>query len=612
MAARSLFRVRALLFAGVILAMAFGQRAKPPPRTRRTSSYTAYPKLFRRRLAECTDSSSYTDAESYGCADWAGYACEGKADSAETTKQCPKTCDACPAASSCQSGKFADGEACTPCLADCLSCTNAASCTTCGSNFRFVADKTACVCEDHPTWTDAGGSDCAAWGGYDCATSSSQAALEANCPKTCGKCLTKRCVCKSEYDPGNGKKITDGTCTRDEFPGGQLWCILAPSTLAQPLCRLFDGTIKAQQTGDWDFCERLAVPFIVGVVPRFSSTAGGEKLLISGGNFPDVKSYTMIKTPEDKRLVVTVGGEVCSLPTVLNPSTISCITPPAVLGNLVNLPIQVIFDDNNAIYGLTRGLAMFSYKLPRITYISRDWLWHKGSVVSVHGEDFVDGQTYCRLGELGSQVYATVLGRQHLQCTLNKDVVGIGARPDLVLYVSNDGGQRWVSGLVGMLGAVRWFNNSATTPVTVNSVYKTVHVAAIVPDKGDKSFATALTIDGLEKGAALAKDDGVFGPETDVLVHLVVSHGDGATAVAAMEVLLLEHPDVVGIVGDALSVTTIPLAFNVSLPRRLPMISYGAQASILGNKKALPYFLRTAMSSVDEATELSHLFNAFR
>ena len=185
MAARSLFRVRALLFAGVILAMAFGQRAKPPPRTRRTSSYTAYPKLFRRRLAECTDSSSYTDAESYGCADWAGYACEGKADSAETTKQCPKTCDACPAASSCQSGKFADGEACTPCLADCLSCTNAASCTTCGSNFRFVADKTACLCEDHPTWTDANADNCAAWDGYDCA---GDVALEANCPKVCGKC----------------------------------------------------------------------------------------------------------------------------------------------------------------------------------------------------------------------------------------------------------------------------------------------------------------------------------------------------------------------------------------------------------------------------------------
>ena len=47
--------------------------------------------------SECTDSPTYTDAESYGCADWVGYPCKGKADSAETTKQCPKTCDACPA-----------------------------------------------------------------------------------------------------------------------------------------------------------------------------------------------------------------------------------------------------------------------------------------------------------------------------------------------------------------------------------------------------------------------------------------------------------------------------------------------------------------------------------
>ena len=195
MAGRSLFRVRALLFAGVVLGMVLGMvlgQSTKPPRTRETSSYSyaafsyAHPKVYR-RLAECADSPAYTDAGGYGCADWAGYPCEGEADSAETKKQCPKTCDACPApvATSCSSGKFADGEACTPCLAGCLSCTNAASCTTCGSNFRFVADKTACLCEDHPTWTDANADNCAAWDGYDCAGG---VALEANCPKACRKC----------------------------------------------------------------------------------------------------------------------------------------------------------------------------------------------------------------------------------------------------------------------------------------------------------------------------------------------------------------------------------------------------------------------------------------
>jgi hypothetical protein len=47
-------------------------------------------------IAECTDSTSYTDAGGYGCADWVGYPCDGETDSVETKKQCPKTCDACP------------------------------------------------------------------------------------------------------------------------------------------------------------------------------------------------------------------------------------------------------------------------------------------------------------------------------------------------------------------------------------------------------------------------------------------------------------------------------------------------------------------------------------
>ena len=206
-------------------------------------------------------------------------------------------------------------------------------------------------------------------------------------------------------------------------------------------------------------------------------------------------------------------------------------------------------------------------------------------------------------------MFAVVVDRQNIECKVGE---GIQARQNstdpLLLYVSNDGGQRWVSGLLGALGAVRWFNNSMATPVTAFSIYKSIHVGAMITD----SSHGRRVMDGLRMGAALAERDHIFGPAIKVNVHFIETKGDGATAVAATKALLAAFPNVVGIVGGHYSSTTIPVAFNISLPLRLPMIGYGASHSSLGDKKALPYFVRTCASMTNEVNELANFFDVFQ
>jgi ABC-type branched-subunit amino acid transport system substrate-binding protein len=177
---------------------------------------------------------------------------------------------------------------------------------------------------------------------------------------------------------------------------------------------------------------KLKPPRVLDVVPRFSSPFGGETLTVVGRNFGD------------GALIVTVGGKVCGTPKLLTPTTISCITPE---GEGANLAVQVTIDGV-----ISKMLMVFAYNLPRVSTINREWLWHEGSMVSVKGADFVTGKTYCRLGVLSDRVYAKVVDRHNLECEVGD---GVSSRVPELLYVSNDGGQRWVSGLFGNRGQVR-------------------------------------------------------------------------------------------------------------------------------------------------------------
>ena len=329
-------------------------------------------------------------------------------------------------------------------------------------------------------------------------------------------------------------------------------------------------------------------PFIHGVTPRFASPFGGDTMMITGHNF------------RAGILSITVGGKVCHTPKLLNPTTLSCITPA---GEGANIAVQVTINNINS-----NPAIVFAYKLPIIATISRQWLWHEGSSIIVQGHDFVAGQTYCRLG-LSEKVFALVIDRKHLQCKVGDNA--LNSKSPLLLYVSNDGGQRFVSGLLGVFGEMRWFNNSMVTPVTAFSIYTEVHVGALIA-KSSSSIDVASIVDGLEKGAALAERDHIFGTAIKVSVHFIESNNDGTTAARNTEALLRSFPDVVGIVGGWHSSDTIRVAANISLPRRLPMISYGASHSSLGGKNALPYFLRTCASMTNEVAELVNLFNVFR
>ena len=336
-------------------------------------------------------------------------------------------------------------------------------------------------------------------------------------------------------------------------------------------------------------CFGDCVPMVLGVVPRFSSPFGGETLTIVGRNFRS--GGTLVS--------VTLGGKVCGSVTQLGPSTISCVTPA---GEGADLAVQVTVDG-----AISAPVPIFAYNLPRVSTINREWLWHEGSMVRVQGEDFVTGQTYCRLGELSKVEHAVVVDRENIMCKVGAETLTVKNDELLILYVSNDNGQRWVSGLFGNRGEVRWFNNSLDVPVTVFSEYSEVRVAVIV----STHLEAAVIKIGIDNAVALAEREGLFGSKIKVNVSWIESNLEGATAVAATEALLLKFPDIVGIIGSSYSVTSIPLAFNVSNKQSLPMISFGASTSVLGDKAKLPYFLRTCASSNNLADEMNHLFKVF-
>jgi hypothetical protein len=92
---------------------------------------------------------------------------------------------------------------------------------------------------------------------------------------------------------------------------------------------------------------------ISGVTPQFSSPFGGELLTIIGHDF------------RTGTLVVTVGGKVCSRPTLLSPLAITCTTPA---GEGARLAVQVSIDGISIKH--TTAFA-FAYTLPQVSTISR-------------------------------------------------------------------------------------------------------------------------------------------------------------------------------------------------------------------------------------------------
>ena len=352
--------------------------------------------------------------------------------------------------------------------------------------------------------------------------------------------------------------------------------------------------LPAPLDGSADNVGAAAPPEVLEVLPAIGDPVGGQELRVVGRHFR-----------AGAVLTVTIAGKLCSSPTVLSPTRISCMSPPGVGADVV---VVVSVDGVQS-----APVVAFAYVLPLLYRTSRQWIFHEGNDLSVVGDNFVRGSTYCRLGDLSASVLANVRNRTFLQCQVRSPPEA----PIELLQLSNDAGQRWTSGLVGLEGNVAWLNGSTTTPGAFFTNYDEISIVGVVPNSTDPLYR--LYFDAMREGVLSAKGAGFIPDSLQVVVLETESTTDfsstrtAALAIDDVEATVLAHRDnVVGIIGGLFSVTSTPIAFNVSNKYNLPMVTYDAWTSVLSDPVAVPYFVRSCTSNTNVARQFVDLFGTFK
>ncbi|MCU0660756.1 MAG: hypothetical protein MUC50_00335 [Myxococcota bacterium] len=247
----------------------------------------------------CADKTGFVDAGGYKCTDWVGYDCTRAseddgytaaqeasllANCKKSCNQCSTTTDLCPTdPNKTQPGQCgcgtpdtdSDNDGAANCKDSCPSDPKKTAPGQCGCG---VAEGTCSVtCADNASFVDAQGYKCSGWVGYNCTraaedygyTAAQEAAILANCKKTCNQCSTTTDLCPndpSKTEPGVcGCGVPEGTCgpssgikhiatTRVYDPNGQGLTIARPSgSQAGDLLVLFlhrtDGDLPLRVSG---------------------------------------------------------------------------------------------------------------------------------------------------------------------------------------------------------------------------------------------------------------------------------------------------------------------------------------------------------------------------
>ena len=167
------------------------------------------------------------------------------------------------------------------------------------------------------------------------------------------------------------------------------------------------------------------VPLVYSVAPSVITPEGG-KVSITGGDF------------RSGVITVLIADKICVSAVVKSDTLIECNLPPGIGG-----PHEVIV----TIRGVPSSpRQLVSYNLPHIHGVSQSWVTD-GTLLRVKGTFFVVGTTRCRIeGHFESRT-ARYIDTSHIECAISFSKSGASLDRGGKLEVSNDDGQRWVSGV---------------------------------------------------------------------------------------------------------------------------------------------------------------------
>ena len=331
------------------------------------------------------------------------------------------------------------------------------------------------------------------------------------------------------------------------------------------------------------------------VDPSVGNTLGGDRLVMTGKHFKFLPTVSL----------VTIGGKVCTHPVVASPTELSCTSPAGVGG-----PLPVVVSSAGA-PGVPA--AAFSYMLPIVLQVSRRWVVY-GSRLEVVGKNFVNnGLMQCRMGRFSADVDTPVstakfVDANHIICDALSALTKVDYK---FLFVSNDGGKRWASGLITLQKPVRWHGGSKYTPgqepVPAITLYKNAVVLATLPSKAD---APELVAAFRAAEAAVNADELI--PGCNIRVEIVETGIDRANTVALLKSKMLANPSILGIAGSLYSSTTLGIAVNISTPLRVPTVIYGARSSVFQDSQRFPFVAQLSPSNVHVARAIVGLVKSFK
>ena len=284
-------------------------------------------------------------------------------------------------------------------------------------------------------------------------------------------------------------KALDKDCEKDADCSGSGACRQAGN-----LCVCNFGFTGRQCECGPGFCKKIGgtyAPKVHSVVPSVISPKGA-KVSIIGSEF------------RAGIITVLISDKICSSPVFKSDTLIEC-TAPSGWGGPHSVDVSC-----GGSPSVPRNLL--SYFLPHIYTISKRWI-AGGSVLRVGGLYFSAKTTKCRMQGLPDS-RATYIDDRHVECKFNFEFATSVGRLEK-LKISNDEGQRWVSG-VTVDSPIEWAGGSLipVAPRTFNYPKEVVIGGTIPTDKSTdptraRQYITDITF-AYEMAAAAVNKNGIF------------------------------------------------------------------------------------------------------
>ena len=348
----------------------------------------------------------------------------------------------------------------------------------------------------------------------------------------------------------------------------------------------------------------IAAPVVTRADPALLSPYGGEIVRFYGQHFAS------------QGLVITIDGQLCGGVQFHSVTEISCTSPPGVGQRKA---VQALVSSPS---GQVRGLPaeVLSYSSPIIYSLGLKWAV-PGLTVEVDGRYFVDSKKssipmLCMAWN--SQVPRTERGVQrvteiaeYVSDTLLKCPISGSVEVDagLTIWVSNDGGKAWSSGMY-LTKPFHYYNGQSKPrdghAGSAQSAPASIQIGLLVPRSDplahevEAAFQTA--IDSINR-------DGEMLPFTKLVGAVGDTRGTREGGISAAKNLTNDTalPNLVGLIGAYWSTVSVNVSQAVATPNKLPMVSYGSMNSKLSRPKDHPYFVRNIVSDKGQAGRVVQL-----